>query len=422
MAENTESNGLENLDPSIIRGFNMSRMSRRGFLGLAGVGALGGILAACGVGGSSSSSTGGFSWSSAKKAGMLDFANWPLYIDQSTVNGKTVYPSLELFTKQTGIKVNYQEAIQGNSSFFGKIEPELKAKKPTGYDLMVITDGPVLTQLMLYGWLTPLDHSYLPNFSKYGSPSVQSPSYDPGNKYTLAWQSGFTGIGYNPELTGREITSIADLFDPAFKGKVGMMAAVDTPNLVMIYQGIDPSKSTEADWQKAATLLKTQKSEGIVRKYYQQDYIGALENGDVALSVAYSGDIYQANQSAKGANLKFVIPKEGVFRWTDNMCIPGSALHPVDAITYMNFVYNPKIAAMMAEYIDYMTPVPSSKQYVINDANALTGADKAGLMAMTSSPLVYPTEADFAHAHYGPSLSPSQYQTWNSIFQPIFQS
>ena len=425
MTDQPESNPIESVDPSIIRGLTMPRISRRGFLGLAGAGMLGAIAAACGSSSSSSTGTtagGSFSWATAKKAGILDFANWPLYIDQNTVNGKTVYPTLQQFTKETGIKVNYQEVIQGNSSFFGKIEPQLKAGKPTGYDLMVITDGPILTQLMMYGWLTPLDHSYLPNFQKYGAPNVQNPSYDPGNKYSLAWQSGFTGIGYNPDLTGGEITSLASLFDPKFAGKVGMLAAVDTPNLVMIYQGIDPTKSGPSDWKKAGQLMQEQKSKGIVRKYYQQDYINALENGDIALSVAYSGDIYQANQSAKGSNLKFVVPSEGVFRWTDNMCIPAHSLHPVDAITYMNYVYNPRVAATMAEYIDYMTPVPSSKNYVIQDANASSGSDKASLLAMANSPLVYPTAADFTHAYYGPSLDPTAYQTWNSIFQPIFQS
>ncbi|MDA8116545.1 MAG: spermidine/putrescine ABC transporter substrate-binding protein [Actinomycetota bacterium] len=421
MSEKPESTSAEQMDPSLIRGLTMPRMSRRGFLGLAGAGLLGAVAAACGSS-SSSSSSGKFSWSTAKKTGQLDFANWPLYIDQETVNGKTVYPTLQQFTKETGIKVNYQEVIQGNTSFFGKIEPNLKAGKPTGYDLMVISNGPILNSLMLYNWLTPLDHSYLPNFAKYAGASYKDPTYDPGNKYTAAWQSGFTGIAYNPKLTDGPITSLASLFDPKYAGKVGMLNAEDTPNLVMLYLGIDPNTATEADWKKAAAAMTKQKNEGIVRKYYQQNYINALENGDVAISIAYSGDIFQANQSSKGSDLKFVVPTEGVYRWTDNMCIPANSLHPVDAITYMNYVYNPRVAATMAEYINYMTPVPASKQYVIQDADATSGSNKAGLLAIADSPLVYPDAADFAHAYYGRNLSPSEYATWNSIFQPIYQA
>ena len=404
------------LDQALIRGLTESRISRRGVLGLAGGAALSGLLAACGIGGSSSSSSSsGFNWASQKKTGVLNFANWPLYIDQNTVNGKTVYPSLEKFTKEFGIKVNYSEVIQGNHSFFGKIEPELKANKSTGYDLMVITDGTVLSSLIDFGWLIPLDHSLLPNFAKYASPAVSNPSYDPGNKYTVAWQSGFTGIAYNPELTGREITSIADLFDPAFAGKVGMLNASDTGNLMMIYQGVIPSKSTVADWKAAAKLLIEQKSKGIVRKYYQQDYISALTRGDLAISMAYSGDIFQANQSTSGlgSKLKFVIPKEGIVQWTDNMCIPAQAADPLSAITYMNYVYEPPIAAMLTEYINYITPVPASKSII---------AASPGNSYLVDSPLIFPDSKVLSKAYYNVVKNQAQEQVWNSIFQPIFQA
>ena len=191
---------------------------------------------------------------------------------------------------------------------------------------------------------------------------MQARDFDPGNKFTIPWQSGFTGIGYNPKLTRREITSFNDLFDPAFKGKVGMFSEnQDTGNLALLGIGVKPEKSTPADWQKAADKLKKQRDQGIVRKYYDQSYIDALSKGETALSMAWSGDIFQANLSAGNHDLKFVIPNEGGVIWTDNMCIPLGAAHPLDAITYMNWVYQPRIAATMAEYIDYITPVPGAQ-------------------------------------------------------------
>src|SRR5439155_17941159 len=155
-----------------------------------------------------------------KPSGTLNFANWPYYIDSANHS----HPSLVQFTQQTGIQVNYKPVIQGNDTFFATIEPALQAGQDTGWDLMVITNGIYLTKLMDLNGLTPLDHSKTPNFTQYASPSVKNPSYDPGNKYTMAWQSGFTGIGYNPKLTGREITSLHDFEDAAFKGKIGMFA------------------------------------------------------------------------------------------------------------------------------------------------------------------------------------------------------
>ena len=132
---------------------------------------------------------------------------------------------------------------------------------------------------------------------------MRDPSYDRGNVYTMAWQSGMTGIGYDPKRVGKKITSWNDLQDPALKGKIGMFADnEDLPTAALFAVGVNPETSTEADWQKAADWLK--KQQPLVRKYYDQGYIDALSKGDIWASMAYSGDIFQANLS--GATLEFV--------------------------------------------------------------------------------------------------------------------
>jgi spermidine/putrescine transport system substrate-binding protein len=251
---------------------------------------------------------------------------------------------------------------------------------------------------------------------------VKSPAYDPGNAYTVAWQSGFTGIGYNPKLTGRDITSFEDLFDPKFKGKVGMFADVmELPTFALNGMGLNSEKSTEADWHKAAVKLQAQKNAGMVRKYYQQDYIQDLTRGNIWLSMAWSGDIFQANASG-AKDLKFVIPKEGGTFWTDNLAIPKGAQHPLDAITYMNYCYEPRAAAMMAEGIDYITPVTDAKGIIASDAQKATGASKQALDYVATSPLVFPTQDEYARTHLFPNLTPSQTKTWTGLFEPIYQS
>jgi spermidine/putrescine transport system substrate-binding protein len=250
---------------------------------------------------------------------------------------------------------------------------------------------------------------------------VQNRAFDPGNKFTIPWQSGFTGIGYNPKLTGREITSFNDLFDPAFKGKVGMFSEnQDTGNLTLIGMGIKPETSTPKDWQKAADKLKGQLDAGIVRKFYDQSYIDALSKGETAISMAWSGDIFQANLSAGNQDLKFIIPSEGGVIWTDNMCIPLGAPHPLDAITYMNWVYQPRIAATMAESIEYITPVPSAQTFIAQDAAAATNkADKALLTDLAKDPAIFPSQDTLAKTSYYRVLNADETTQWNDIFNAV---
>ena len=411
------------VDPSFLRGLTERRISRRQALQGMGAVSLGAFLAACGIGSKPAAVTHeNWVWDKATKAGTINFANWPLYIDTAQDdNGNTTYPSLKQFTKDTGIKVTYSEPIQDNPSFFAKVAPTLQQGQSIGYDIIVVTNGIQLTDYMAKHWLTELDPAKLPNFYKYASPRLQKRSFDPGNRFTIPWQSGFTGIGYDPNKTGREITSIQDLWDPKFAGKVGMFDNTeDTGNLALLALGIDPEKSKASDWQKAAAKLKQQRDSGIVRKYYDQSYIKALSAGDTWISMAWSGDIYQANLSAGNEDLKFVVPKEGGLIWTDNMTIPLHADHPLDAITYMDYVYQPAVAAMLAESINYITPVPDAKQVIEQDAAQATDAStKAALQATAESHLVFPSAAEFNKVYYYRVLNASEKDQWNNIFGAV---
>ena len=184
--------------------------------------------------------------------------------------------------------------------------------------------------------------------------------------------------------------------------------------------GVKPENSTPKDWQAAADKLKKQRDDGIVRKYYDQTYIDALKKGETALSMAWSGDIFQANLSAGNKDLKFVIPSEGGVIWTDNMCIPVGAAHPLDAITYMNWVYQPRIAATMAESIEYITPVPSAQTFIAQDAAAATSAeDKAALLELSQDPAIFPPQDVLAKTSYYRVLDPIETTVWNDIFNAV---
>ncbi|HEY8842061.1 MAG TPA: spermidine/putrescine ABC transporter substrate-binding protein [Candidatus Dormibacteraeota bacterium] len=413
------------MDPSFLRGLTQKRITRRSAMQGVGFVSLGAFLAACGIGSKPPvASHANWVWDKATKAGVLDFANWPLYIDTAEANGKTTYPTLDQFAAETGIKVTYSEPILDNNSFFAKVAPQLAQGQSIGHDIIVVTNGIYLTDYMLKSWLTELDPTKLPNFTQYASPRLQARAFDPGNKFTIPWQSGFTGIGYNPRLTGREITSFNDLFDPKFKGKVGMFSeSQDLGNLTLVGMGIKPENSTPKDWQAAADKLKKQRDDGIVRKYYDQTYIDALKKGETAISMAWSGDIFQANLSAGNHDLKFVIPNEGGVIWTDNMTIPVGAAHPLDAITYMNWVYQPRVAATMAESIEYITPVPSAQTFIAQDAAAATApADKASLLELSTDPAIFPPQDVLAKTSYYRVLDPIESSVWLDIFNAVIIS
>jgi spermidine/putrescine transport system substrate-binding protein len=228
----------------------------------------------------------------------------------------------------------------------------------------------------------------------------------------MAWQSGYAGIGYDPDRTGREITSFFDMFDPKFKGKLGYFADnLDMPNLTMVGLGIDPETSTEADWKKAADFVIKQRDSGQIRQFYDQSYIDHLANGDIWISMAWNGDIVQTN-SEQGTNLKFSIPKEGAMLFTDNMMIPAHAAHPLDAMTYMDYAYQPYIQALITDYNAYLSPVPACRSIIANRLHD---------PATANDPLVFPSQHLLDRLHRYRVLTPSELQTWNAIFLPVYQ-
>jgi len=400
-----------------MRGMTQPR-TRRDVFRLAGASAAGLALAACGVQGQKAAppkadAVADF-WAKQKKNGKVVFANWPEYMPEDK-------GPLEKFKADTGIAYEYKEVIQENAEFFGKADPVLRAGQPLGYDIVVMTNGIQLQHMIALGYAVALDHSKLPNFQANAGEKYKDRAYDPGNKYTVPYTSGVTGIAYNTDYVKDDITSIEALFDPKYKGRVGMMAdAQEIANFGMIALGIDPEKSGEADWQKAGEKLKAQRDAGIVRKYYDQSYIDAVAKGDIWLSMAWSGDVFQ--RQLAGEPVKFVVPAEGGTIWTDNMLIPKGAANPLDALMLMDYLYQPAIAAELDEFIQYVTPVPAVQDLLREKAAQAQGEEKQTLEEMVNSPLMFPSEADYAKLRSYTPLTTQQEQVFNPIFQSITQA
>ena len=361
------------------------RVSREELLKRAAFGAalasIPGFAAACG---GSSSSSGSSSGGTQKLASTLRFSNWPLYID---VNEKTKsHPTLDAFTKKTGVKVAYTEDINSNSEYFGKIQGPLSRGQSINKDIIVLTDNERYLSLMIdKGWVEELDKDVITNITNLVD--VQKhPGFDPDRKYSLPWQSGMTGIAYNPKLT-KPILSIDQLLeDKSLKGQITVLNGFsDTLGLVMLSNGDDPSKVTDASFKSALDRNKEASSNGQIRQFTGNDYAGPLSKGDLKACVAWSGDIVQLQADNPG--LKWVIPKDGGMIWTDNLIIPKGG-DAYTASVYMNYVYIPAIAARIAAYVQYVTPVKGAQQAVSKIDPSLAG-----------NPLIFPTDATLEKVH-----------------------
>ena len=419
------------IERAIARAFRpRRRLSRRMFLRQSGRGALiagsalslPAILAACGIGPTSSGTAGSAAATAAAlpsaPAGTLDFANWPAYIDIDEETGE--YPTLAKFTDETGIEVAYTEAINDNEEFFGVIQPDLAAGNAPQYDLIVMTDW-MIEKMIRLGYLEELDRSKLANFDANALDLYKDPWYDPGNVHSMAWQSGITGIGYNPTLTGREITTFDDLLDPEFAGRVGLFSEMrDTMSLALLSLGVEPENATVEEATQAKDKLLEAAQAGQFRNFYGNDYYDELANGNLALTIAWSGDVSQM-KLYDNADVEFVIPDTGGMLWIDNMAIPKGAAHPLDAHMMMDFWYDLENAVPLTEYVGYFSPVTGVTERVLEDADAAEAegdqewADALRVISETANP----TEDVLAQVHNYRKLTEEEESQWNDLFNEV---
>jgi spermidine/putrescine transport system substrate-binding protein len=362
----------------------LSNYTRRQLLERGAVGAsaltLPGLLAACGGSGGikGAANTGTATQVTRKLAKTLNFSNWPLYID---VDEKTKrHPSLDDFTKKFGVNVKYTEDINDNPSFFGKIQGPLSRGQSIGRDLIVMTDSSGFPGRMIkLGWLEKLDKPTIPNMKNLLDVQLH-PGWDPNRDYSLPWQSGMTGIGYDPNKVGGELTSIDELLtNPKFKGKVTLLSELaDSVGLVMLSNGDDPTKVSGPAYDKAIAKMQKAVDSGQVRQFTGNDYAPLLAKGDVWACFAWSGDMVQLQ--ADHPHLKWNLPDSGGMIWTDNMLIPHGG-NVYTASVYMNYYYTPEVAAKVEDYVNYICPVKG--------ADAVLKKTDPGV---AKNPLIFPTQ------------------------------
>jgi spermidine/putrescine-binding protein len=372
-------------------------VGRRSFLQVAG------LLAAAGVAGYAGGTVAGWGDDDPRAAApsgdgqpvpgnrrnerLLNIYNWSDYIDDRTI---------PLFQAQSNIRVNY-DVYSSNEDLLAKLRAG-----PTSYDIVVPTSWFVPTYLKL-GLIEPLPQDLIPNLTNLDREFVKT-DYDPGNRYTVPWQWGTTGIGYNrAKVPGGKVDSWGALFDPAapMAGHVSLLREVtDLIGSVLIYLGRNPNSIEQRDLDDVVKLVRSLKPK--LKGFSSDTYIDELAANETWLAQGWSGDVFQAQD--QNQDVSYAIPREGSLRFVDVMCIPKGAPHPANAARFMNYVLHPKVQARISKYVSYGTPVSLAKPLLPPD--------------QTKDPTIYPPASTKLSIV---TLTGQKLERWQAAYDQIVQ-
>ncbi|GAA4823390.1 spermidine/putrescine ABC transporter substrate-binding protein [Nocardioides caeni] len=337
----------------------------------------------------------------SERQARLVVSNWPGYIDE---DDDGYVSTLTDFQKRTGIDVSYTADVNDNLEFFAKVVNQLGSCQSSKRDLFMLTDW-MAARMIQVGWIQPLDAAKVPNLHANLIDSLQGIGWDPDRTYSAPWQSGLTGIAYNKSKVG-EVRSFEELLSrPDLKGRVSLLTEMrDTMGLIMLSQGADPADFDEDDWDNALDRLRKARNDGQIRAFTGNEYIQDLAAGNVLACEAWSGDV----AAAEDENLVFVAPEEGQMIWSDNMLIPNLAEHQANAEEWINYYYDPEVAAKLAAYVWYICPVKGAQE-------AMEKVDPS----LVENPLIFPTTESLATTHSFMALEEFQIRAYEGDFADV---
>lgn len=387
---------------NLIAQARQSQLNRRTLLAGAGAGASALALAACSTGGGQAKPTAAADKSANDKT--LNWANWAAYIDEDDAGD---YPTLVAFEEETGIKVNYEVAVDDNNTYYGKVKDQLALGQDIGADTVCLTDW-MVARWIRFGYTQALDHGNIPNLKNL-TPSLQDVDFDPGREMSVPWQGGFAGICWNKEAIPGGLSSVSDLWNPELKGRVGVLSEMrDTMGLLMLENGVDISGEWgDEEYNQALEQLRKQVEDGQVRNIKGNSYLEDLKSEDTLAAICWSGDITVINAEA-GDKWEFLIPSAGGTLWNDNFLVPIGSPRKTNAETLINYYYEPEVAAEVAAWVNFITPVVGAKE-------AAMAIDPE----LGENQLIFPNEETLSNAFVFRSLSGAEEQKYQADFQSI---
>ena len=386
------------IDPRLLARLTAGRTTRRRFLGGSAAAAAGltlgsSLLAACGSDSDTSTTA---TDAGGPASGTLRISNSPLYMADGFVAG---------FQTASGITVDYKEDFNDNEQWFAKVKEPLSRKQDIGADLAVPTTF-MAVRLHQLGWLNNINHDAVPNIKNLRTDLLEA-SVDPGREFSAPYMSGLVGIAYNRAATGRDLTTIDDMWDPAFKGRVSMFSdAQDGLGMIMLSQGNSPENPTTESVQQAIDLVREQKDRGQIRRFTGNDYADDLAAGNVAVAQAYSGDIVQLQ--ADNPDLQFVVPETGATTFVDTMVIPYTTQNQKAAEAWIDYVYDRANYAKLVSFVQYI-PVLSDMTEELEKIDPESA----------NNPLINPPQSVLDKAKGWAALTDEQTQEYNTAYAAV---
>jgi len=308
---------------------------------------------------------------------VVNVYNWSDYIDPAAV---------EIFEKQTGIKVNY-DVYDSNEILEAKL-----MSGGSGYDVVVPT-GSFLERQAKAGIYSTIDKSKLSNYRNIDPDmAAKMALHDPDNKHGVPYTWGTIGLGINQEMVKKrlgdvDLNSLDLVFNPEVAAKladcgIGML---DSPAEVMAialnYAGLDPNSEDGKDLKSATEMLQAARPH---YKYFNSGrLIADLANGDICVAIGYNGDMLQAksraDEAGQGVKVEYIIPKEGTIAWFDMMAIPSDAPHKEEAYQFVNFILSAKTGASIANYVYYAVANTAADEFINDDIKSNPGIYPTGV-------------------------------------------
>lgn len=393
-------------DPMIrrlVQQARASQLSRRTMLagGVGGASAL--ALAACAPGGSTAP-TAPPDVSDSDKT--LNWSNWPLYLDEDDDGN---HPTLDAFIEQTGIQVSYNVDVDDNNTYYGRVNDQLALGQDIGADTVCLTDW-MVGRMIRFGYTQPLDAANIPNKANL-NPDLVNVDFDPGREHSLPWQGGFAGLVWNKEAYPKGLSSVSDLWaDPELAGRIVVLSEMrDTMGCIMLDQGIDIAGDfSEDDFSSALDVFREQVTSGQIGAVRGNSYTEDLANGDAIAGIVWSGDVTTLNYELDADIFEFVIPEAGGTLWNDNFLVPIGSPRKKNAETLMNYYYDPAVAAEVAAWVNYITPVIGAQEAMLDIDPELA-----------ENWLIFPDESVLSTVKVFRSLSNAEEQSFQSAFQSV---
>lgn len=320
--------------------------------------------------------------------------NWSQYMDPEII---------EQFEKEHDVKVveNYYNSLP---EMFSK----LRAGGVSQYDIIVPSNY-FIPRLIETGMVQELDHSKLPNLDNL-LPTFKDPSYDPGNKYSAAYQWGTTGLIYNSESLGDVPNSWAIMFDEEVNSEYPFALIGDgqvTMGVACAYLGHGYRCTNRDQWEEAAQLvLQTKGRDNFSGFNDGTPQLQQIVQGVIHAGMSYNGDylFYKAEDPEAYENIEFTIPEEGAELWVDSMMIPAEAPNPDLAHKFINYILSAEIGAQLSNWTWYSSPNEAAQPMLDEELR---------------QPPATPTDAQMERVHFTPSLKGEDLQVFQQLWTEV---